>query len=175
MWSQAYSPARVSGTSRRNSFSGPSARTLWSSHNPLVFGTLDPNPDNDNDDSPLDIANFPPGTAVTPAQVRRLFPGDIHKISFGPNYRNCAHLPTNHPDNWIIPFSSEEEKTPTAQLINPESSEIPIPPNQSGISTEVVDSGIRDLVVYQPIIDQSSIPTAPTATSSEQKICSWLG
>jgi hypothetical protein len=66
MWSQPYFPARVSSTSRRNKFSGPSARTLWNSHNPIVF-TLDPNPDNDNDDTPLDIANFPPGTAVTPA------------------------------------------------------------------------------------------------------------
>jgi hypothetical protein len=107
MWSQPYLPARASGTSIRNSFSVPSARTLWSSHNPLIVGTLDPNPDTDNDDTPLDIANFPPGTAVTPAQVSRLFPGDIHKICFGPNYRNCTHLPTNHPDNWIIPFSEE--------------------------------------------------------------------
>jgi hypothetical protein len=163
MWSQPYSPARASSTSRRNSFSGPSARSLWSSHNPLVFGTLDLNPDTDSDNTPLDIANFPPGTAVTPAQVRRLFPGDIHKISFGPNYRNCAHLPTNHPDNWIIPYP-EEKETPTSQLINPESSDIP--PNQSGTSPEVVDSGIRDLVAYKPIISSSFVPTAPTASSS---------
>jgi hypothetical protein len=108
----------VSSTSRRNKFSGPSARTSWNSHNPLVFGTLDPNPDNDNDDTPLDIANFPPGTAVTPAQVRRLFPGDIHKISFGPYFSNCAHLEANHPDNWIIAYP-EERKIPTAQLMNP--------------------------------------------------------
>jgi hypothetical protein len=184
------SPAQVD-LGRLNSL--PSTPTTSFHNRALVFADNSSQPSGDDEVRPLNLADYPPGTRVSASEAKRLFPGDMFKVTLAPNYANCRDLPPSDPLNWIIPFPLDQGTVPTttgqapsivvtipAENNSPSASPLNIPvtvgvqTTNSSLLPQPIDSGIRAVVLYDPQNDPTYHPSAPSASSSVSNLVPFV-